>query len=756
MAGRGRRAGITNDLLKRMTQVLEALVHNQDGEPAKYRGLSAFTRHNSPKFERKFDLEEAQRLVADMEKIFHAMGCREKNKVTYTTYMIYGEAEDWKSKVDINGMFYVHQHKPAFCELFIICEGKHVSPRMKNDEIMMEDVDGVKVAKMREKINFKDWLERMFIDKTVDSQHTGSSESFTFSTNLEPHLNQNQWEFSFQEVENYLQELMSLNSEEGSYVQDNEVSPMISPIEPYAKECNNSNNKSAAENIEILREKLNEAYKTIQMKRKEDVTNMERHEKAEWAIYLCNRREELESLRKEEVTRREELEKELDAEKEQLDEIRMDVEESKKQLSAVVEEQSVLQNRLHNCTLAVSEAETIVGKILAERTEMLMEINDLRRQRDVLNRRIKFFKEKDATRMSVRLTEKSCNFREYTKEEMTLATHNFSEHLRLKPCGNSTNVYRAQMNHSTVAIKILNSDSALSQPDFQAKVRSLGSIRQPHLVATVGFCSEPKCIVLEYMQNGSLEEMLFCKRGRALSWRDCIRIAIEVCSGLLFLNSAQSRPIIHCHPSPSKILLDCNHVAKITGFGLYGCSDECKVKSDMEAIGVVLQNLLTGRRNLVAMDTKVFYDEIGEHWPLDVAREMVGLTMRCMFMNCGPNGEMSIARVKEELNLIRRKGDDMVAKVGGRVIIHGNLNGQYSSDVPSIFICPILQKIMKNPHVAADGFSYELEAMEEWLRSGHDISPKKLRLKHRLLTPNHTLRSLIEDWQSMRSTKVSM
>ena len=58
---------------------------------------------------------------------------------------------------------------------------------------------------------------------------------------------------------------------------------------------------------------------------------------------------------------------------------------------------------------------------------------------------------------------------------------------------------------------------------------------------------------------------------------------------------------------------------------------------------------------------------------------------------------------------------------------------------------------MKSPYVAADGFSYELEAIEEWLHSGHDTSPMtNLRLSHGFLTPNHSLRSLIEDWQSKR------
>lgn len=54
---------------------------------------------------------------------------------------------------------------------------------------------------------------------------------------------------------------------------------------------------------------------------------------------------------------------------------------------------------------------------------------------------------------------------------------------------------------------------------------------------------------------------------------------------------------------------------------------------------------------------------------------------------------------------------------------------------------------MKNPMVAADGFSYEEEAIEEWLRMGHDTSPMtNLRLNHKLLTPNQTLRSLIQEW----------
>ncbi|XP_027337049.1 uncharacterized protein LOC113850685 [Abrus precatorius] len=93
--GRGRGARGTNDLMERMAQIVEAMVHNQGRELAEYRGLSAFTRHDPPKFEGGFNPEGAQRWVVDVEKIFNAMGCREENKVTYATYLLCGEAEDW-------------------------------------------------------------------------------------------------------------------------------------------------------------------------------------------------------------------------------------------------------------------------------------------------------------------------------------------------------------------------------------------------------------------------------------------------------------------------------------------------------------------------------------------------------------------------------------------------------------------------------------------------------------------------------------
>ncbi|RZB92948.1 putative U-box domain-containing protein 50 isoform X1 [Glycine soja] len=665
-----------------------------------------------------------------------------------------------KSKGAISGLFYVHQHKPSFCELFIICGGKQVFLRGKNDEKIMEDDRGVMSARMRDKVTFKDWLDKWFNDKTNDSQDRSTSLS---STNLESPLNQNQWEFYLQEIEKYYQELLSSNLEEGNCVLENDDS-QIGPIEPHVTEHNNYD-MSAADKIEILKNKLNEAQKIIQLKRKEAKDNIERHTKAEWAICLCNSRaEELESRIREEASAREELKKESDAEKEQTVEMKTELEERKRSLRSLTEVQSELSNRLQIWTLAKTRAETQLEKAVGERSEMVREIEELRRQRDVFNRRIEFCKEKDAIGMAASLAEMTCcAFREYTEEELRLATDNFSDRLRFKSGGDWTNVYRGRFNHSSVAIKMLPS---LSHQHFQSKVRLLGDMRQPHLVAMVGFCSEPKCIVLEYMGNGSLRDMLFSRRrNRVLRWHDRIRIATEVCSGLGFLNAAELRPAIHCHLSSSKILLDRNLVAKITGFGLLECHDEqCNVESDLQAIGVLLIHLLTGRNwaglveevMTVDMDRKALgsvLDEMAGQWPLDLARELAALAMRCMSIKAKPNSELSIARVLEELNEIRRNGDEIVEREGPKTIIGGCIDRAGSSDMPSVFLCPILQEAMTNPHVAADGFSYELEAIEHWLQSGRDTSPMtNLRLKHTFLTPNHTLRSLIQDWQTNKST----
>lgn len=58
-----------------------------------------------------------------------------------------------------------------------------------------------------------------------------------------------------------------------------------------------------------------------------------------------------------------------------------------------------------------------------------------------------------------------------------------------------------------------------------------------------------------------------------------------------------------------------------------------------------------------------------------------------------------------------------------------------------------IQEVMREPSFAADGFTYEAEALREWLNNGHETSPMtNLKLAHSNLVPNRALRSAIQEW----------
>jgi len=69
------------------------------------------------------------------------------------------------------------------------------------------------------------------------------------------------------------------------------------------------------------------------------------------------------------------------------------------------------------------------------------------------------------------------------------------------------------------------------------------------------------------------------------------------------------------------------------------------------------------------------------------------------------------------------------------------------------FMCPILHERMKVPVLAADGFTYERQAIEKWL-SMHNTSPMTgAVLAHRYLTENFALRHLIEAYETQLAEK---
>ncbi|KAE8715774.1 AP2-like ethylene-responsive transcription factor AIL6-like isoform X1 [Hibiscus syriacus] len=607
--------------------------------------------------------------------------------------MTFMKSSSWRSKSAISGAFYVHQYKPGFCELYVICGGKLVVLNENIDEGHMEDDRETMVAKIRERPSIRNLLGRIFSD--------GSPLIRRQKCPCPPSTNQdsskNRWENNVQELENYFQHLLSLNLDE-----DSDDLFQTNPTE-----SNPPEHKFQHEDMEAVQCKIDEAHEIVHLKKKEAKADVERKAKAKWATILCNNRaEELETLIREEITQRLEIKSMLDTRKEKLYEVTSDVEESKHRLNSLKELQAELSIKLQISNKARATAEAQLEKIQLQEPRC----------------------------------ELRCIFKEYTADDIRLATDNFSEHLRLKSCGDWLNVYRGRINHSTVAIKMLSSVNGTSQEDFQAKVRLLTDIRHPHLVALMGFCSELTCMIYEYMHNGSLRDILFtpqrnCRKtnkNRVLGWYDRIRIAREVCMGLVFLHLAKPRPIVHGQLTTSNILLDRNLVAKLSGYGLRQHHDFYDLSFDIRAFGVLLMQMLTGR-----------------NWAGLIEDAVVD---RLLSLSRGVNPNLQIASVVEELDELKKKAEDLVARGGFEVVSNENVNMEDANDVPSVFLCPIFKEVMKNPHVAADGFSYELEAIEEWLKLGHDTSPMtNLSLEHKFLTPNRTLRGLILEWQNQGS-----
>lgn len=55
---------------------------------------------------------------------------------------------------------------------------------------------------------------------------------------------------------------------------------------------------------------------------------------------------------------------------------------------------------------------------------------------------------------------------------------------------------------------------------------------------------------------------------------------------------------------------------------------------------------------------------------------------------------------------------------------------------------------MDNPCVAADGYTYDRKAIEEWLEDNDSSPMTNLILPNKTLLPNYTLLSAIMEWKS--------
>ena len=155
----------------------------------------------------------------------------------------------------------------------------------------------------------------------------------------------------------------------------------------------------------------------------------------------------------------------------------------------------------------------------------------------------------------------------FSYNELESATDGFKEELGR---GSYGVVYKGIISScgKTIAVKRLEKAVEEGEREFQAEITAIARTHHKNLVRVLGFCIEGsrKLLVYEYMNNGSLADLIF-EAERPPIWKERIRIALDVARGLLYLHEEGEVCIIHCNIKPQNILMDDNWTAKISDFG---------------------------------------------------------------------------------------------------------------------------------------------------------------------------------------------
>uniref|UniRef100_A0A0E0DR04 Protein kinase domain-containing protein n=1 Tax=Oryza meridionalis TaxID=40149 RepID=A0A0E0DR04_9ORYZ len=220
----------------------------------------------------------------------------------------------------------------------------------------------------------------------------------------------------------------------------------------------------------------------------------------------------------------------------------------------------------------------------------------------------------------------------FAYDELEAATSHFAD-AALLGRGSHGAVYKAVLaSGRAVAVK----RPSPRRPEVDNEIRILSSVRGPRLVNLLGFSDSgagadqqqhrPRLLVVEYMPNGTLYELLH-SNPRPPGWPRRIRLALQTARALRALHDADP-PVIHRDVKSANVLLDANLDARLGDFGLalrvpkrlpgdaaanaaatpapagtlgyldpaYVTPESLSTKTDVFSFGILLLEIMSGRK----------------------------------------------------------------------------------------------------------------------------------------------------------------
>ncbi|XP_048551684.1 cysteine-rich receptor-like protein kinase 6 isoform X1 [Triticum urartu] len=244
------------------------------------------------------------------------------------------------------------------------------------------------------------------------------------------------------------------------------------------------------------------------------------------------------------------------------------------------------------------------------------------------------------------------------------ATEDFAESNKLGKGGFGPVYKGTLLNGDEIAVKRMSKSSTQGVEELKNELALVAKLKHKNLVRLVGVCLEQqeRLLIYEFVPNRSLDLILFADEAKRqkLDWETRFKIINGVARGLQYLHEDSQLKVIHRDLKASNVLLDMNMNPKISDFGLakifgrdqtqgvtnrvigtygymapeYVMRGNYSVKSDAFSFGVLVLEIMTGKKNRDCYNSQQSQDlltTVWEHWVAETVLEVVDPCMNKSF-----------------------------------------------------------------------------------------------------------------------------